>query len=131
MERSRLQALLALALAGLWVLLPVAGVLHDEDHAHRYCAEHGALEEAGPGVVVAADVDASGLLDADGADVESVHVACAFEFLHRFGDGLEVSTDGACAVSRCLAAATGLRASDGVPVLSVLARAPKSSPPAC
>ncbi|MEN9798648.1 MAG: hypothetical protein RL653_2344 [Pseudomonadota bacterium] len=131
MKRSRPQSLLALVLAGLWVLLPLASALHDEDHAHRYCAEHGVVEEAGTGAVAAADVDAPGVSDADGAEAGAAHVSCAFEFLHGSGDGLEVPTGRGCALSWGPSAAVGLRASDGVRVLPVLARAPKSSPPAC
>ncbi len=131
MKRSPVQSLVALALAGLWALLPLAGALHDEDHAHRYCAEHGVVEEAGKGAAAAADVDGTGVSDADDGEPDVGHVACAFEFLHRVEDGFEPVAGHAPTASLGVTASAGLLGADGVPALPVLARAPKASPPGC
>ncbi|MET0401840.1 MAG: hypothetical protein ABW123_05525 [Cystobacter sp.] len=39
-------ALIAPVLVALWVLQSLLAVAHFQDHTHRYCAVHGAFEEA-------------------------------------------------------------------------------------
>jgi hypothetical protein len=125
--------LLALALAGLWVLLPVASALHDGDHAHRYCAEHGAVEEVGEALASdgegSADESAGGLDVAGDGQGSEEHVDCAFAFVHGLGDGAELVTAGPV-VGDAEVASSGLSSGRrGVRGLPVLAVAPKGSPP--
>lgn len=127
MKRSTFRSVLALALAGLWAVLPLVGALHDEDHAHRYCAEHGVLEEApgGPGSSLREGISAAAAGD------EGEHLSCAFDFLHHPEDGLEGAPGGVPVEEGAELSAAGLLAADGVEALPVLARAPKASPPGC
>jgi len=122
--------LLALALAGFWAVLPLAGALHDAEHAHRYCAEHGAVEEAGATPEGDADADGSGLHAWEGR-LADLHTACGFSFVHRLGDGAGLAPGAieAPAVPRPGAAPT-LPVDPGATGLPALARAPKGSPPA-
>lgn len=91
MQHTARHRLLALALAGLWCALPVAGAVHDGEHAHRYCAEHGAVEEAGPRAEREGQQPSGtaglGLEGADAPSEATAHAACAFSFAHRLGDG--------------------------------------------
>jgi hypothetical protein len=122
--------LLAFALVGLWVLLPVASALHGAEHAHRYCAEHGAVEEATPEAGHAPGVDGPGWSAGDEA-VEAGHVACGFAFAHRLADGAVTPRRAAQALASWARDAAPLRPSHAVARgLPVLATAPKGSPPA-
>jgi len=69
----------------------VAGAVHDGEHAHRYCAEHGAVEEAGPRAEregrQPSGTAVLGLEASDAPPEATAHAACAFSFAHRLGDG--------------------------------------------
>lgn len=125
---------MALALSGLWALLPVAGAVHDGEHAHRYCAEHGAVEEAGPRPERAGrqmpSRGESGL-EGGGAPSESPgHAACAFSLAHRLGDGARpVPTPGDLLSAMPPHVPPALSPGAGH-TPRPLARAPKASPPA-
>lgn len=79
----------ALLVALLWCAAPVLAALHADAEVHRYCAEHGALEEAGapPSAEPAADAAAAGapLASVEGSEQPSAHDGCAFGEYCRFG----------------------------------------------
>ena len=124
---------LAFALAGLWVLLPVASALHSEEHAHRYCAEHGAVEEVGEALASdgagPADGSAGGLDVASDGQGSEAHVDCAFAFVHGLADGAEAAHACPCVGDAEVASSDLSSGRWGVLGLPVLAVAPKGSPP--
>jgi hypothetical protein len=114
----------------LWALLPLASALHGAEHAHRYCAEHGAVEEASTGAGHAPGVDGPGWSAGDEA-VESGHVACGFAFAHRLADGAVTPRGAVHALASYAPDAAPLHPPHAVARgLPVLATAPKGSPPA-
>lgn|GEM_PF-2420443 len=121
----------SLALVGLWLALPVASALHDGEHAHRYCVEHGAVEEAGEDVAARAPRagELSEGVEAGEAQEAGSHEACAFTFVRGLGDGAAPTRTDVAAAER-VARAEPLPPQDvGARGLPVLAVAPKGSPP--
>lgn len=117
----------AMVLALLWLASPVLALLHAQAEIHRYCAQHGTLEEAGAPEPASPRSDrpvAAGLPTA-----ESPHDGCAFAPHYRFSQIL---------VSFTLEPGGDLpprRSPGGRPTgwgspLPLLLLAPKTSPPA-
>lgn len=115
----------ALLLALIWCAAPVLSAIHAGAEAHRYCAEHGALEEASEPEPT--DVGS------DGAVIplapERSHEGCVFGRFCRFGQVLgqlvlEPAGDlEATAMGPPVLLETG-------PSVAVICFAPKTSPPA-
>lgn len=121
----------AFAVALLWAVTPVLASLHASIEVHRYCAEHGVVEEAG--AAEDADTPASAVqpgVRIGGVDVdeEAHHDDCAFAQFCRFGQTL---------IAFALAATGSLDPgappappADAPPsALAVIFVAPKTSPP--
>jgi hypothetical protein len=120
----------AFVVALLWCATPILAALHASAEAHRYCAEHGAVEEGPEGDAVEAP-------DAPGPDVAAAfgeggaaesHDGCAFSRFCRFGQllhqlVLEASGD----VAATVIAAPALCVP--APSVAVIVLAPKTSPP--
>lgn len=116
----------AAVLAWTWLAAPLLAIVHTLHETHRYCAEHGALEEAG-GVATAAAAPTDG--PRAGGEDRAAHHECSFGRVCRFGRGPApvVLAEGALLrpgeivppPPRAPFAARGM----------LLARAPKTSPP--
>ncbi|MCY1002375.1 hypothetical protein OWM54_35000 [Myxococcus sp. MISCRS1] len=70
----------AATLAVLWLTLPLVGVLHSDEHAHRYCAEHRAFEELDDAGLLASAVrqgPGAEVALTDGEEDGDSHARCA------------------------------------------------------
>jgi hypothetical protein len=119
----------ALAVALLWCAAPVLAILHAHSgtEVHRYCAEHGTLEDVGETQAQAPAPDGNGAT-VRGSETEAAHGGCAFARYCRFGDTL----------ARFVLETTGVVAAMPVPTpaarvapasIPVFVVAPKTSPP--
>jgi hypothetical protein len=121
----------ALAVALLWCAAPVLAILHAHSgtEVHRYCAEHGTLEDVAEGQLQAQTPapDGNGVT-VRASEAEAAHGSCAFARFCRFGDTL----------ARFQLQATGVVAATPVPMpaarvatasIPVFVVAPKTSPP--
>jgi hypothetical protein len=123
----------ALLLALLWCAVPVAAGLHADAEAHRFCAEHGALEDggdaAGGGGATGDRSSVSPLAIQGETEPSQSHHACAFSLVCRFGDvGWKATLAPAGDVAFTLAAPS-IAGQPAAPI-AVIAVAPKTSPPA-
>lgn len=119
----------ALLVAVLWSAAPVVAVVHASAETHRYCAEHGAVEESGErdGDVAASDSDSNAAVN--GTEPGTSHEGCAFARYCRFGQVLGQFIVAATGEIEGIPIPTPLRREPAAPV-AVLALAPKTSPPA-
>jgi hypothetical protein len=121
----------AFTVALLWCAAPVLAVLHGHSgtEVHRYCAEHGTLEDVAEGQVQAqAPAPDGNSPTVRASEAQAAHRGCAFAPFCRFGDTL----------SRFQFEATGVLAATHVPApaarlapasIPVFVLAPKTSPP--
>jgi hypothetical protein len=114
-------------LALVWCAVPVLSAVHASLEIHRYCAEHGTLEEiAGPVRALDAQSPSPGIRGVVGG--ESAHEDCVFHGLFRHvdsgGHGDTATAD--LAFADPVAPAEQWRSGGGVPLLHL---APKTSPP--
>jgi len=127
----------AAALAALWLIVPLLSVFHGS-HAHRYCAEHRAIEEAG-----APEVDAEPVLAAyapaldgqwliAGSDEQgespALHRACPFVVAQQ-RHVASPPVNGSIRVSETAGRLVVQTARMVQPQVPLLAAAPKASPP--
>lgn len=126
----------AMLLVALWAAQPLGTFAHSGTHAHRFCPEHRTFEETtrGTGQLLSHAAEGDATLSARPADVadtsRSTHEACP---LVSAGTREDVLT-----AERVIIVAAGLDASHPATApplrahtsLSILATAPKSSPPA-
>lgn len=76
----------AFAISLLWCAGPLLADLHAAAEVHRFCVEHGVIEEAGGGAAVAGRGEAGGGPAARGeAESGPGHDECAFSELWRSG----------------------------------------------
>lgn len=119
----------ALLLALVWSAGPLLAALHADGEWHRYCPEHGTLEEAATPTPDDADESGAGARVAGDGAASAEHDACAFAACARFGQQL----------ARLILADLG--DIDAQPIapppcrepprrLAVITVAPKTSPPA-
>jgi hypothetical protein len=107
--------LAAVVLSALWSLAPAASVLHELERAHRYCAEHGDLEDTEAG-------------QTGGAPSESSeHERCPFGKVHLTHQTIAIGPTAAVPLVSCPVATAALAAV--LPAIAVLENAPKTSPP--
>jgi hypothetical protein len=119
----------ALVIALIWCAAPVLAILHAHSgtEVHRYCAEHGALEDVAEAQTRAPTPDESGAT-VRASETAAAHGECAFSRFCRFGDTLArfvMETTGvveAMPVPRPAARVAAV----AIPVFVV---APKTSPP--
>lgn len=119
----------ALAVALIWCVAPVLAILHAHSgtEVHRYCAEHGRLEDVAEGQSPAAEPDGSGAT-VQGSETEAAHGGCAFAHFCRFGETLArfvLETTGVVEATPVPTPAARV-AAVAIPVFVV---APKTSPP--
>lgn len=121
--------LAALVVALVWGLAPILAVFHSHSsgEAHRYCAEHGVLED------VADEGDPAPASESDGTVVGQVeaarsHRGCAFGTFCRFG---QLPSQLVVETGRILEATLVLLPVARVPApsVAVIVVAPKTSPP--
>jgi hypothetical protein len=123
----------------LWCVAPALSALHATLQIHRYCAEHGVLEEVEAsggetGGVEASGgeiggVETSGPLAGGGDDETVAHEDCAFVGFFRQGRLLDAP--GSAPVGLDPAALNLPQAGEQVPApVELLRLAPKTSPPA-
>ncbi len=117
-----------LGLVALWLTLPLASFAHGDDHAHRFCAEHGTIEE---GAASAAHSDgAAGLAwMKDVAADADVHAPCPVATAPTRDAQVEWTVPPASPVQAAPALLPEPPA-PGYAALPLLALAPKASPPA-
>jgi hypothetical protein len=77
----------AFLVALLWCAAPVLSVLHASAEAHRFCAEHGVLEDAGREETDDTPAE-RGPVAAGQSDPSTSHEGCAFARFCRFGQVL-------------------------------------------
>lgn len=133
--RLKLRSAFTAALATFWLVLPLLAGAH-ASHAHRYCAEHRTIEEGGAaGVrdgVASNDAPVGPAVEAPD-DLESeigAHDECLVLAAQARPAAISPSPGFAAERPACPPHAqrcTGLPA----PQISLLAVAPKSSPPGC
>jgi hypothetical protein len=117
---------LAALLVGLfWSLAPILAALHANAEVHRYCAEHGMVEEAASGAARAADTHPSAH---DASEPAPSHDGCAFAQVCRFGQVLGPLVHFAASELDPTPVPCPVVA-DPAPPLAVLLIAPKTSPP--
>lgn len=121
------------ALASLWLLLWMLPLLH-ASHQHRYCDEHQVVEDVTGGEATTAatasadaDADASVHPSEAGGDTEK-HAACSLLASQQRSLKLPEPSQAVAVRSHGILLAV-LTAVGGFSPLSVLAAAPKSSPP--
>jgi hypothetical protein len=102
----------ALLVALLWTAAPMLAALHANAEVHRYCAEHGALEDGSTGADTAG-VD--GGATASDAGTSAPHDDCAFARYCRFGQLLTLFA---------------LPATGELPVSTMIVPRPVMAPPA-
>jgi hypothetical protein len=118
----------ALLVALLWAGAPVLAALHANAEVHRYCAEHGVLEEVAAGGGATGVPVLGGGAAASDAETSAPHDDCAFARYCHFGQLLtrfSLPATGALAV-RTVALP---RATTAASTLAILRLAPKTSPP--
>jgi hypothetical protein len=111
----------------LWCAAPILAIVHANAEVHRYCAEHGALEEAGDASNRSAVAEPAGRLF-DASETAPSHTGCAFARFCRFGQSpgpVVFSTTGDIEIS-LIPAPPLLQPAAIVPVIRI---APKTSPP--
>jgi hypothetical protein len=125
---SATQRVSALLVVLLWGATPVLSVVHASAAEHRYCAEHGGLEDA-PAVT-------GGQAVASGNDVASsrpaqapAHEGCAFARYCQFARPPEPAAPDPLRVLEVPAVVHGLPCAPPA-AISLLSLAPKTSPPA-
>lgn len=118
----------ALVVALLWCAAPMLSAVHSAAEAHRYCVEHGAIEEVefendqGEPQRPATD-------QVRGVDASEPHEACAFAPFCRFGQLVTAFVPEAAGNIGAIPAPTLDDAASVSPV-AVVRIAPKTSPPA-
>jgi hypothetical protein len=128
--------LTATLLVALWASQPVLVIAHAQEHAHRYCPEHQAFEEAAgsPGTGLGAQARELGTLERQQPASPSaslpLHEECAV-FAPTTRDQME-GPEPLPIILACLAVSRPSTAPPQPPSspLSVLDTAPKASPPA-
>lgn len=119
----------AFLVALLWSAVPVLSVLHADGEAHRFCAEHGTIEESGsvsaPSAPEARSERASA--NANLGELGSTHDGCAFTQFCRFGQLLDQVIFDVAALPPTPVASVA-RPAPALPV-ALLTLAPKTSPP--
>jgi hypothetical protein len=118
----------ALLVALLWAGAPVLAALHANAEVHRYCAEHGVLEEAAAGDGATGLPVLGGGAAASDAESPPPHEDCAFARYCHFGQLLTnfaLPATGALAVRTVVLPRPHLVA----PTLAIIRLAPKTSPP--
>jgi hypothetical protein len=132
--RTLHQRFAAATLLVVWMGMSFSLLAHADGHAHRFCAEHGTIEE-GSGAPVHAQGGGQGegegpaLRALGSAAADPAHAECPLATLPT-RDALTQRVAPVFALSSAPAAAPPGRAVPGHPPLSVLALAPKVSPPA-
>jgi hypothetical protein len=118
--------LAAVVVAMFWSAAPVLAAVHAQAEVHRYCAEHGMVEE---GSQARPETVADGMPAAhDASSPGPEHDGCAFARVCRFGQVLgPVILDAAGQLEP--AAVACVTAAEPAPPLAVLRLAPKTSPP--
>jgi hypothetical protein len=126
----------AMLLIALWAAQPLGAFVHSASHAHRFCPEHRTFEEAarGSGQLQAQWAERAPVLSSRAAALPDsgrpTHEECTLVSARSRQDALTSTT--VTVSEACLASSQPATAppSRGFPPLSVLATAPKSSPPA-
>ena len=117
----------AAMLTALWLLLPVLPALH-ATHAHSFCAEHGTFEEGADGSATRDDEATWEGREGVLSSAAAAHHRCSVfpvPLLHPVASRFDVVHAAALAAPPALRPAVV----DVRPQQSVLARAPKASPP--
>ncbi len=118
--------LAALLVGVFWCAAPILASVHANAEVHRYCAEHGKVEEAvEPGALAQADTRPAAH---DGSQQPPGHDGCAFARVCRFG---QVFGQGSPAWSGDFdpTPLVAVAPAEPAPPLAVLSLAPKTSPP--
>jgi hypothetical protein len=109
----------------LWCAAPVLAAVHAGVEAHRYCAEHGTVEEAGEAVV--GSPEATPVVAGEGEE-QAPHDGCDFARFCRFGQVLaQLILD--VAGTPDVALAPSPSPAQAAPAVAVIVIAPKTSPP--
>jgi hypothetical protein len=120
-----LQRFSALFVALLWCAAPVLALVHGSAEAHRYCAEHGRLEDAGDGGSGEDGAARRQIVDAQGT---ASHDDCAFSQTCRFGQTLIAFLLEACGTLEAPPLVQPQR-DPAPPPIALISFAPKTSPP--
>jgi hypothetical protein len=124
--RSRATHRLAALLVGVfWCAAPILAAVHANAEVHRYCAEHGMVEEAAA-ASAARPADESAAHDA--SERPPAHDGCAFAKVCRFGQVLASFVLPVAGALDPTPVATPALA-QAAPPLALLRLAPKTSPP--
>jgi hypothetical protein len=113
--------------AAVWCATPLLSALHASVEAHRFCAEHGVIEETSAVAEGTAPVSSDQPI-ARGTDAGTSHEECAFHASGRLQGPSGAVTSEASALE--IPCAAPPRRSDPVPQLAIVDYAPKTSPPA-
>jgi hypothetical protein len=127
----------AAVLAALWLIVPLLSAFHGP-HAHRYCAEHRAIEEAGELDATAEPGRADALAASDGASfalgasaqgtAQESHQACPFVVAQQRDVALP-GVEGSGSLTEGAWQPVVAGAEPAEPQIPLLASAPKASPP--
>ncbi len=118
--------LAAFALMVLWAGAPVMAVAHAAAEGHRFCAEHGTVEEASEVIVAAGSAGPADIVAARSQD--AAHEDCAFATACRFGQTLSAEGGGLVGLLEPRPATFAAEIAAAV-LFDVLVNAPKTSPP--
>ena len=115
----------ALLVAALWAIAPVLAALHANAEVHRFCAEHGALEETSQsGAPERGDAGPAWLA----SEGQIPHAGCAFARYCRF-DQLLIGFVLERAADLQVARPPERPGAISAPAVALLRLAPKTSPP--
>jgi hypothetical protein len=113
----------------LWGATPVLSVVHATEEGHRFCAEHGAVEDtqAVGGAALAAAPDSDVARSAPGQGTPA-HEGCVFAHYCQFG---QLPQQVRPSLPHILEAPAALHVAPSIPTasISLLRLAPKTSPP--
>ena len=119
----------ALLVAVLWAAAPALAVLHAQAEIHRFCGEHGSLEETGgPGPARGLGPASEEQRAGDASDDAGAHEGCAFARHCRFTERLTAFVLAAGAELQW----TPLPSPEigtWLPAVPLIRLAPKTSPP--
>jgi hypothetical protein len=118
----------AFAVMLLWCAAPILAVVHASEEAHRYCAEHDAVEEA-PEPIVETTANPQSPVASGAGGGAPAHDDCSFTRLCRFSQVLgQVILDAVGDLEQRSPAAPPSGPPE--PSLALILIAPKTSPPA-
>jgi hypothetical protein len=120
---------IAALVAFAWAMGPLLALAHEGEAPHRYCREHGALEEGSAPSAPGARLPDDGVAVAADAEADEAHEACLSSVaLPRAVTCAPPAVTGACEAPTGDLPAPPHR--DAVPASALWILAPKTSPPA-